>query len=127
MSGEISPKEKKALKEQLYHGDKSRYCHYCGISEKDFKLVWDRPFYGVGTRGRSPEIDRINPDLPYTLENCVLACAICNMAKSDQFKHDEFMRVGAVIKEIWQARKGSTRLLAIKPLEFGFGKSYYHS
>lgn len=41
----------------------------------------------------------------YDIENCVLACAVCNNAKSDKFTYEEFKRLGDVIKEIWQQRK----------------------
>lgn len=30
----------------------------------------------------------------------VLACAVCNYAKSDKFTYEEFKRVGDVIKEM---------------------------
>jgi len=39
------------------------------------------------------------------IENCVLACTVCNNAKSDRFAYEEFKRVGVVIKEMWRQRK----------------------
>jgi hypothetical protein len=39
------------------------------------------------------------------MANCVLACALCNMAKSNKFHYAEFKRVGNVVREIWQERK----------------------
>ncbi len=105
-SPKISPAEKARLRNELYERD-GRRCHYCGIEEEDFPMVWGETFYGGIKRGRILEIDRKdnNRELEYNVMNCVLACALCNMAKSDKFKDKEFKRVGRVIKEIWQQRK----------------------
>ena len=107
-------KNKKELLEELYKRY-GRKCHYCEIPEKLFSELWG-DFYGLGWRGVRLEIDRkhavvreekdIRKSQPeYTAENCVLACALCNMAKSDMFTHEEFHKVGKVIQEIWQERK----------------------
>ena len=66
------------------------------------------------------EIDRkgnnvIENKREYTPENCVLACALCNMAKSDKFTEEEFKRVGKVIREIWQKRKAKSASQEAKP------------
>jgi len=97
---------KTKLRNELYKRDGTK-CHYCGIEEKDFPSVWGKTFYGGIKRGRILEIDRKdnNPASEYNVMNCVLACALCNMAKSDKFTYEEFKRVGGVIKEIWQQRK----------------------
>ena len=109
------PKGKKLLR-KLYDRDR-HICHYCKIKEEDFLGVWGE-FYGQPYRGKRIEIDRKDTvviqgneiekfDQEYTLENCVLACALCNMSKSDMFTHEEFHKVGKVIQEIWQQRKRS--------------------
>ena len=112
--------EKELLYKQLRERDGHMLCHYCQIQEDDFSKLWGR-FYGLGKRGRMLEIEhkeavvndngRIRKvkkiDLKHTPENCVLACALCNMAKSNMFTYDEFKRVGKVIEEIWQQRKNS--------------------
>jgi 5-methylcytosine-specific restriction endonuclease McrA len=97
-------KRKKELRNQLYERDGTK-CHYCGIEEKDFPTVWGKTFYGGIKRGRILEIDHIDNSLGDDVANCVLACALCNMAKSDKFTYEEFKKVGDVIKEIWQQRK----------------------
>lgn len=94
---------KKELRNRLYERDGTR-CHYCGINEKDFIKIWGK-FYG-GKRGSTLEVDRTNNEQGYKLANCVLACALCNNAKSDKFSYAEFVRVGNVIKNIWRQRKG---------------------
>ncbi|MBA7579561.1 hypothetical protein ES708_21432 [subsurface metagenome] len=93
---------KEVLRKQLRERDGAK-CHYCGIEEKDFLNIWE-PFYG-GKRGHILEVDRKDNSLGYDIENCVLACAVCNNAKSDKFTYEEFKGVGDVIKEIWQQRR----------------------
>jgi hypothetical protein len=92
---------KKELLDALYKRD-GRKCHYCGIAEDDFRAVWGQKFYGGVKRGGRLEIDRKNHQGIYEISNCVLACALCNMAKSDMFTYNEFKRLGVVIREIWQ-------------------------
>ncbi len=112
-------KAEKELLDELYKRDGHR-CHYCGIEQKDFLELWGK-FYGLPYRGRRLEIEhkeavvidngritKVNrSDLKHTPEKCVLACALCNMAKSNMFTYDEFRRVSKVIEETWQQRKNS--------------------
>ena len=99
----LSSKKKEELLNQLYERD-GRKCHYCGIEEDDFPKIWGEYFYGGKKRGRTLEIDRKDSGREYDPANCVLACAICNMAKSDKFHYEEFKRVGNVIRKIWKER-----------------------
>jgi len=98
----ISKRRKETLRDKLYKRD-GRRCHYCRIKEGDFIPIWGS-FYGGKTRGRKLEIDRKDNNKGYTEENCVLACAICNNAKSDKFTDEEFRKLGRVIREIWLKR-----------------------
>lgn len=100
----LNSKKKEELRNQLYERD-GRKCHYCGIEEDDFPKLWGKFFYGANKRGRKLEIDCKDNSRGYDMANCVLACALCNMAKSDKFDYEEFKRVGSVIREIWQRRK----------------------
>ena len=97
--------QKAQLRLQLYGRDEKK-CHYCGIAESDFTAIWGE-FYGGKKRGPKLEIDRRDNTLGYDIENCVLACAVCNCAKSDKFTYEEFKRVGKTIREIWQQRKNT--------------------
>jgi len=100
----IPAKERFKLRAALYLRD-GKTCHYCGIPETDFRRIWAGPFYGGFKRGQRLEIDRKRNAIGYEIDNCVLACAICNMAKSDKFSYEEFQKVGLVIREIWETRK----------------------
>ena len=106
--------KKKELRDKLYERDGHK-CHYCGIEEDDFLGLWGK-FYGLPYRGRKSEVehkdtvvirgnDIVKMGREDTPEKCVLACALCNMAKSNMFTYEEFKKVGKVIEEIWQQRK----------------------
>ena len=116
MRFKLGKNEKEKLRKQLNEGNEGK-CHYCGIEESDFTKLWGK-FYGLKKRGIRLEIDRkdavvkkgkkiIKVERRHTRENCVLACALCNMAKSNMFTYDEFKKVGEVIEEIWRERKKS--------------------
>lgn len=93
------------IKKELKDRDKTTKCHYCEIEEEDFQVIWGYKFYGRGYRGRTLEIEHKNGNKQdWRKENLVLACALCNMAKTDIVRYDEFKTVGNVIKEIWQKR-----------------------
>ena len=77
----LSHKDREKLQCQLYEGD-GRNCHYCGIEEEDFLKIW-RKFYK--SRGQKLEIEhKDNNRKDFSLENLVLACALCNCAKSNK-------------------------------------------
>ena len=114
-------KKEKALLDELYKKDKDKHvCHYCGIPESEFLDLWGK-FYNRETRGKRLEIDhkeavvkknrvikKTRKDhLEHTSNSCVLACALCNMAKSNLFTSEELKKVGKVIREIWQERRDS--------------------
>ena len=98
----IKQTEKDMLRNRLYERD-GRECYYCGIKEEDFIPIWGK-FYGGENRGKKLEVDRKDNKKGYSLENCVLACSICNNAKSDKFTDKEFKEVGKSIKQIWLSR-----------------------
>jgi len=102
---ELSTKEKRNLRTQLYKRDGTK-CHYCGIEEKEFTNIWKKPIYKVGTRKKLEIEHKDGNNQNWDWENLVLACPICNISKSDQFTYVEFRKVGNLIREIWQKRKG---------------------
>ncbi len=84
-----------------------RKCHYCNITEekirrlkKENKIKTKRFI----TRGKTLEVDRINPFQPYEEGNLVLCCYWCNNAKTDEFSEEEFKKIGKVMEEIWNER-----------------------
>lgn len=83
-------------------------CYYCGIDKKtvtdliEHNQIKSNRFFThkyknqsgeekCGTRGRSFEVDRKNPNGPYSKDNCVLCCYFCNNDKSDIFSADQYI------------------------------------
>ncbi|MBA7588270.1 hypothetical protein ES708_30324 [subsurface metagenome] len=93
---------KEKLRLKLYGRD-GKNCHYCKIKEGDFIPIWRGKFYK--NRGERLELERKDNKKGYSKKNCVLACAICNNAKSDKFTYEEFKEVGKAIKKIWLLRR----------------------
>ncbi|MBP6694788.1 MAG: hypothetical protein KA161_06650 [Saprospiraceae bacterium] len=85
-------------------------CHYCSLPENELDNLHSQPGHinkRYPKRGKSLEIDRKQSDLPYTnIENLVFACYWCNNAKTDTFTESEFLKIGGVIKNIWESRLG---------------------
>ncbi len=95
------------LKEDFKEFLKSRSeCEYCHITVEKINALIEAQQLNKkkDTRGWSLEIDRKKPNYEYTKENCVWCCYWCNNAKTDEFSHSEFMRIGKVIESIWDDR-----------------------
>jgi 5-methylcytosine-specific restriction endonuclease McrA len=58
--------------------------------------------YGLGidrrTHPRAVTVERVDNDVPHTMENCVLACQSCNTKRSASYIYEEFMEHHADIK-----------------------------
>ncbi|MCI7765071.1 hypothetical protein [Helicobacter sp.] len=69
-----------------------RKCHYCEITEENLKKLFDNKVI----QSKKPsfnstlQIERLNPNKGYVEDNCVLACCICNNAKSDMINAENF-------------------------------------
>ena len=81
-------------------------CFYCDITENEISELWEKyPNLTKRKRGKKLEIDRKEPNQPYSLiNNLVYSCYWYNNAKTDTFTETEFARIGQVIKEIWKTR-----------------------
>lgn len=88
--------------------NESKQCHYCGIHEDDIESLIKNSNIQTKrllTRGRSLEIDKIDPFGSYTQDNIVLSCYWCNNAKTDEFSYFEFKKFLAPgIQEVWEIR-----------------------
>lgn len=83
------------------------FCEYCGISlEQIYELGNSGQLNNKRseTRGYSLEIDRKNPNLEYTRENCCMSCYWCNNAKTDEFFPHEFKEIARGINHAWNER-----------------------
>ncbi len=98
------------FKKEIFFKDNEkdkRICYYCGISEAQIKKLTDKSkiktkrFY---SRGKTMEIDQLDPEGGYNKDNIVLACYWCNNAKSDEFNKKEFKPIANGIRETWNKR-----------------------
>ena len=75
-------------------------CHYC-----DDRIVWTAKNTVTGKQRYN--LDRKDPKVGYTLENCVVCCPRCNRAKSNHFTYEEWVQIGALIKS-WKTNPQNT-------------------
>ncbi|WP_052768375.1 hypothetical protein [Campylobacter lari] len=75
-----------------WYKKQEKECYYCKIAQSDIanlfknKLITSKkPSFNS-----SLQIERLDPDKGYNEENCVLACCICNNAKSDMISASDF-------------------------------------
>lgn len=73
-------------------------CHYCGTTELNLKKLFkindydkDKPLYSKKRSFTATlQVDRKDSYKGYNGDNCVLACAFCNNAKSDMVRYNNF-------------------------------------
>lgn len=87
-----------AKKEQGY----DPRCEYCGVIEKECGLLKTKR---GATRSKHLEIERIRPNDAYNKDNCILACYVCNNAKSDFMSEDEFKKLIPGIQAFWESQR----------------------
>jgi hypothetical protein len=89
-----------------WYESSKRRCFYCQITEEEINQLWDiYPNLTKRKRGKNLEIERLEPNLPYSItNNLVFSCYWCNNAKTDTFTKDEFSEIGKVIRQIWKKR-----------------------
>lgn len=73
-------KEYCSLEEFLLFWGKEHKCEYCQTHQKNLT--------------ESLHIDRVDPMLGYSIENCVFACRMCNITKSNIFTYEEMKEIG---------------------------------
>ncbi len=86
-------------------------CFYCGK-----KISWLK--YTTKSSSRAYHLDRKDNSLGYSVENCVVCCAICNRLKSDMFSFDEMCLLSPVLKRIQYNREALNEELKWSELYF---------
>ncbi|ADR34382.1 hypothetical protein Sulku_1721 [Sulfuricurvum kujiense DSM 16994] len=100
--------------EQIKNGET---CCYCGVNQSKIKISLDgvnnlsTPYVRLKrkTRGVSLEIERVDTSDGhnlYSVENCRLACHVCNNAKSDFITAQEFEPIARGIYNFWKEKVG---------------------
>lgn len=95
-----------------WHCSQESKCYYCGVSsstlEKAFERNHGKPLISSKKRSFSAElqIDKKNPENGYNKDNCVLACALCNNAKSDMISAEDFKKfIAPAFSNYWKEIK----------------------
>ena len=97
----------------------NKSCSYCGITvEQIAKLGSQGKLHNKRseTRGYTLEIDRIEPNLEYSTENCCMSCYWCNNAKTDEFSASEFKEIARGINGVWKSR--GAKIINFDSIEF---------
>jgi len=93
-------------KEEFEKLMKIQKCHYCGITEDEISMLAEKGnLFNDHPGSRKLKIQRKNPNLEYTSENCVKSCYWCRKAKNNEFTEDEFKGVAKAISDIWRKRR----------------------
>jgi hypothetical protein len=86
-------------------------CSYCGITlDQIEELGANGELHNKRseTRGYTLEIDRKEPNLEYTKDNCCMSCYWCNNAKTDEFSVEDFKEIARGINAVWNQRMKSS-------------------
>jgi 5-methylcytosine-specific restriction endonuclease McrA len=76
-------------------------CHYCGRP-----VFWSK--HNPKDNGNKYNLDRKDNSKGYVPENLVVCCKRCNYAKSNDFNYDEWLVVGAALREYEKQCRGKT-------------------
>ncbi len=67
-------------------------CHYCGTTQGELKRLFDDELVLSSKFNATLHIEQKIPKQGYNKDNRVLACALCNNAKSDMISDDNFQK-----------------------------------
>lgn len=72
-------------------------CHYC------YGLISWKPHTkhkgSIVDGSRSYKLDRMNNDVGYNLENCVVCCWKCNSAKGNRYTYNEWFQMTSIFRK----------------------------
>ena len=95
------------LKEQDFKSfEKDENCGYCKTSILTIReMMKSNKIFKKNERGYNLELDRKDPNMEYSTQNCIMACYWCNNAKTDEFNADEFEPIGEAIGKVFKKRE----------------------
>ncbi len=85
------------------------FCVYCG--EQVLWLPYDRKNIGANAnknRATGHNLDRIDNDKNYEINNVVVCCGDCNRTRGDRFSFEEFTLLAPTIRAIREERQKKT-------------------
>ena len=65
-------------------------CYYCGTTQDELNKLFGKELIESKKFSESLHIERKDSSKGYSENNCVLACALCNNAKSDMISDENF-------------------------------------
>lgn len=65
-------------------------CYYCGATQAQLEQLFDDELISSTKFNATLHIEQKTPKQGYKSTNCVLACALCNNAKSDMISDENF-------------------------------------
>lgn len=75
-----------------WYSSQEQKCHYCGTSQDELKRLFDKKALSSSKFSSTLHIEQKRAKKGYTADNCVLACALCNNAKSDMINEANFQK-----------------------------------
>ena len=73
-----------------WHSTQAQKCHYCETAQDELNQLFGRELIESKKFSESLHIERKDSSKGYSENNCVLACALCNNAKSDMISDENF-------------------------------------
>lgn len=83
------------------------HCYYCNVDETTLLHAFDKTTGVLSSKKRSfnatLQIDQKLPNAGYNKDNCVMACVLCNNAKSDMISAEDFKKyIAPSIAAYWE-------------------------
>ncbi|OBV28369.1 hypothetical protein BKN38_09965 [Helicobacter sp. CLO-3] len=78
----------------LWYDKQPKECSYCKVKQNELNELFKFKYIESKKPSFSAklQIDRKNPNNGYFADNCVLACCVCNNAKSDMISEEDFKK-----------------------------------
>ena len=73
-----------------WHSTQAQKCYYCGTAQDELNKLFGKELIESKKFSESLHIERKDSSKGYSENNCVLACALCNNAKSDMISDENF-------------------------------------
>jgi 5-methylcytosine-specific restriction endonuclease McrA len=83
---------KSIIKFYDWYKSQEKKCGYCGTSENTLKKIFESKKLTSKKFTATLHIERKNPNGEYNEENCMLACSLCNNAKSDLINEENYRK-----------------------------------
>jgi hypothetical protein len=87
------PAPHKAAEYRDWYYNAEKICHYCGYDNETIRNYLKQKGEKLSVNSKRLQIERIDSQRGYLLDNLTLACYICNAHKLDIVSHDDFKEI----------------------------------